>query len=65
MLLTSYDRFTRDFDRLAQRVYGTTNGGALSRRSVKPMDTIRRRSKKAAQIHQICILRCAYICDTM
>ncbi len=28
MLLTSYDPFTREFDRLAQRVFGTTNGGA-------------------------------------
>ena len=45
MLLTSYDPFTREFDRLAQRVFGTTNGGALSRRSVIPMDSIRRQDE--------------------
>ena len=43
MLLTSYDPFTREFDRLAQRVFGTTNGGA--RRSVIPMDSIRRKDE--------------------
>jgi len=42
MLLTSYDPFTREFDRLAQRVFGTTNGGAATRRSVMRMDAIRR-----------------------
>ena len=45
MLLTSYDPFTREFDRLAQRVFGTTNGGAQSRRSVIPMDSIRRKDE--------------------
>ena len=44
MLLTSYDPFTREFDRLAQRVFGTTNGGA-QRRSVIPMDSIRRKDE--------------------
>ena len=44
MLLTSYDPFTREFDRLAQRVFGTTNG-AVSRRSVMPMDVIRRQDE--------------------
>src|SRR5215471_11765216 len=43
VLLTSYDPFTREFDRLAQRVFGTTNGGA--RRSVIPMDSIRRKDE--------------------
>ena len=43
MLLTSYDPFTREFDRLAQRVFGTTNGGA--RQSVIPMDSIRRKDE--------------------
>ena len=43
MLLTTYDPFTREFDRLAQRVFGTTNGGA--RRSVIPMDSIRRKDE--------------------
>ena len=43
MLLTSYDPFSREFDRLAQRVFGTTNGGA--RRSVIPMDSIRRKDE--------------------
>ena len=42
MLLTSFDPFTQEFDRLAQRMFGTTNGGALTRRSVIPMDSIRR-----------------------
>ena len=45
MLLTSYDPFTREFDRLAQRVFGTTNGSAQSRRSVIPMDSIRRKDE--------------------
>jgi len=40
--LTSYDPFTREFDRIAQRVFGTTNGGAVTRRSVMRMDAIRR-----------------------
>ena len=42
MPLTSYDPFTREFDRIAQRVFGTTNGGAVTRRSVMRMDAIRR-----------------------
>jgi HSP20 family protein len=42
VLLTSFDPFTQEFDRFAQRVFGTTNGGALTRRSVIPMDSIRR-----------------------
>ena len=42
MLLTSFDPFTQEFDRLAQRVFGTANGGALTRRSVMAMDAIRR-----------------------
>jgi HSP20 family protein len=41
VLLTSYDPFTQEFDRLAQRVFGTANGGAVSRWSVMPMDAIR------------------------
>ena len=45
MLLTSYDPFTQEFDRFARRVFGTTNGGALSRRSVMPMDVIRRKDE--------------------
>lgn len=44
MLLTSYDPFTQEFDRLARRVFGTTNG-AVSRRSVMPMDVIRRQDE--------------------
>jgi HSP20 family protein len=42
--LTSYDPFTQEFDRLARRVFGTTNG-AVSRRSVMPMDVIRRKDE--------------------
>ena len=44
MLLTSYDPFSREFDRLARRAFGTTNG-AVSRRSVMPMDVIRRKDE--------------------
>jgi len=39
--LTSFDPFTQEFDRFAQRVFGTTNGGAVTRWSVMPMDAIR------------------------
>lgn len=45
MLLTSYDPFTQEFDRIARRVFGTTNGGAVGRRSVMPMDVIRRKDE--------------------
>jgi HSP20 family protein len=45
VLLTSYDPFTQEFDRIARRVFGTTNGGAVSRRSVMPMDVIRRKDE--------------------
>ena len=44
MPLTSYDPFTQEFDRLARRVFGATNG-AVSRRSVMPMDVIRRKDE--------------------
>jgi len=44
VLLTSYDPFTQEFDRLARRVFGTTNG-AVGRRSVMPMDVIRRKEE--------------------
>ena len=42
MLLTSIDPFAGEFDRLAQRVFGTTNG-ATGTRSVMRMDGIRRK----------------------
>ena len=42
MLLTSSDPFAGEFDRLAQRVFGTTNG-ATGTRSVMRMDGIRRK----------------------
>jgi HSP20 family protein len=42
VLLTSIDPFVVDFDRLAQRVFGTTNG-AVGTRSVMRMDGIRRK----------------------
>jgi HSP20 family protein len=41
VLLTAFDPFTQEFDRLAQRVFGTANGGAVTRWSVMPMDAIR------------------------
>ncbi len=49
MLLTAFDPFTQEFDRLAQRVFGTTNGGAVTRWSVMPMDAIR--SKDEVVLH--------------
>ena len=42
MLLTSIDPFVGESDRLAQRVFGTTNG-ATGTRSVMRMDGIRRK----------------------
>ncbi len=46
MLLTSFDPFVREFDRLADRVFnwGTTNGWRASdhAHSVMPMDVVRR-----------------------
>ena len=45
MLLTSFDPFTQEFDRFARRAFGTTNGGAVTRRSVIPMDSIRRKDE--------------------
>lgn len=43
MLLTSIDPFVQEFDRLAQRVFGTADPGSLSTQSVMPMDGIRRK----------------------
>jgi HSP20 family protein len=43
VLLTSIDPFVQEFDRLAQRVFGTPDEGSLSRQSVMPMDGIRRK----------------------
>lgn len=40
MLLTSFDPFVQDFDRLAQRVFGAVDGAPV--RPVMPMDAIRR-----------------------
>ncbi len=40
MLLTSFDPFVTDFDRLVQRTFGRVDGGAG--RSVLPMDVVRR-----------------------
>jgi HSP20 family protein len=42
VLLTSIDPFVGEFDRLAQRVFGTTNGAGATR-SVMRMDGIRRK----------------------
>lgn len=42
MLLTSFDPFVQEFDRLAQRVFGATDGTYLRARSVMPMDAVRR-----------------------
>jgi HSP20 family protein len=42
MLLTSIDPFMREFDRLAQRAFGTVNGTVAPGQSVVPMDVIKR-----------------------
>ena len=42
MLLTSFDPFVQEFDRLAQRVFGATDGTLARTRTVMPMDAIRR-----------------------
>lgn len=42
MLLTSIDPFVQEFDRLAQRVLRSGDGGAAGAQSVMPMDGIRR-----------------------
>ena len=41
MLLTSFDPFVTDFDRLVQRTFGWADGSAAGR-SVLPMDVVRR-----------------------
>jgi HSP20 family protein len=43
MLLTSFDPFVTEFDRLSRRVFGTANGTAL--RAVMPMDVIRKKDE--------------------
>jgi HSP20 family protein len=43
VLLTSFDPFVTDFDRLTRRVFGTANGTAL--RTVMPMDVIRKKDE--------------------
>ena len=42
MLLTSFDPFVQDFDRLVQRTFGWADGTAGSRSAVLPMDVIQR-----------------------
>ena len=41
MLLTTFDPFVRDFDRLVQRTFGWADGNTFGR-AVLPMDVIRR-----------------------
>ncbi len=41
MLLTSFDPFVADFDRLVQRTFGWTDGNVGGRAGVLPMDVIR------------------------
>ncbi len=43
MLLTSFDPFVSEFDRLTRRVFGATNGTA--QRAVMPMDIIRKKDE--------------------
>lgn len=42
MLLTKFDPFTQDFDRLVQRTFGWTDGNVGGRSAVLSMDVIRR-----------------------
>ncbi|HEX9065869.1 MAG TPA: Hsp20/alpha crystallin family protein [Streptosporangiaceae bacterium] len=42
MLLTTFDPFTQDFDRLVQRTFGWSGGNAGGRSATVPMDVIRR-----------------------
>jgi HSP20 family protein len=42
VLLTKFDPFTQDFDRLVQRTFGWTDGTVGGRSAVLPMDVIRR-----------------------
>jgi HSP20 family protein len=42
MLLTSFDPFTREFDRFAQRAFGTAHGTVALGQSAMPMDVIKR-----------------------
>lgn len=42
MLLTTFDPFAQDFDRLVQRTFGWADGSVGGRSAVLPMDVIRR-----------------------
>jgi HSP20 family protein len=42
VLLTTFDPFVQDFDRLVQRTFGWTDANAGGRSAVLPMDVIRR-----------------------
>lgn len=42
MLLTSFDPFTKEFDRVAQRAFGTARGTVALGHSAMPMDVIKR-----------------------
>jgi HSP20 family protein len=42
VLLTKFDPFTQDFDRLVQRTFGWADGNIGGRSAVLPMDVIRR-----------------------
>jgi HSP20 family protein len=42
MLLTSFDPFVQEFDRLAQRVFGALDGTIARTHGVMPMDALRR-----------------------
>jgi HSP20 family protein len=45
VLLTSFDPFVADFDRLIQRTFGSADGTAGGRFAALPMDVIRRESE--------------------
>jgi HSP20 family protein len=45
MLLTSFDPFVQEFDRLAQRVFGAVEGTFPSVPAIMPMDVVRRQDE--------------------
>lgn len=50
MLLTSFDPFVTDFDRMVQRTFGWADGSGSGRSGVLPMDVIRREDQVVLRI---------------
>jgi HSP20 family protein len=45
VLLTSFDPFAQEFDRLARRMFGAVDGTVAQARSVMPLDAVRRENE--------------------